>query len=120
MDWLSIPNIDVYLVIGILSFFALLETIHGHYRDSNRRKDDWILEIIGFFVVAGTKGLQVLFVVWIGDLLLPQFSNTLSSWSLWLAFPFYILIDDFCQYWYHRLAHEHTWLWKHHFSHLHH
>lgn len=117
MEWLSIPNIDVYFVIGILVSFALIEAIHGHYTDTNRRKDDWILEIVGFFIAAITKAVQVLLVVWLGDALLPQFSNSLENWMLLVAFPFYILIDDFMQYWYHRLAHEHDWLWKHHFSH---
>ena len=117
MDWLSIPHMDVYAVIGILTFFALLETIHGHYHETHREKDDWILEGFGFFIVAGTKTFQVLLVVWLGDMLLPQFSNSLSGWSIWLAFPFYILIDDVMQYAYHRLAHENAWLWKHHVAH---
>ena len=114
MDWLNTPNIDVYFVIGILVFFAAIETILGHYNKTNRRKDDWILELIGFFVVAGTKAMQVLAIVLIGDALLPNLSNTLGSLSLWLAFPLYILIDDMAQYWYHRSAHEYDWLWKHH------
>lgn len=117
MDWLSIPNLDVYVVLVVLVFFALLETIHGHYHETNRRKDDWILEAGMFFLASGTKAMQVLLVVWAGDYFLPQFSNSLSSWTLLLAFPFYILIDDVMQYWYHRSAHEYNWLWKHHFMH---
>ena len=117
MDWLSIPHIDVYFVIGILSLFVLIETVLGHYKNTHRKKDDWILESIGFFVVVFTKALQIILVVWIGDTLLPQYSNALEGWTLWLSFPFYLLIDDFAQYWYHRSAHEYNWLWKHHFSH---
>lgn len=114
MSWLSIPNIDVYAVIFILVSFAAIETILGHYRNTTRRSDDWILELVGFFVVIGTKALQVLAIVFLGDWLFPQFSNVLEGWTLWLAFPVYILIDDISQYWYHRFAHEYDWLWKHH------
>ncbi len=114
MNWLNIPNIDVYAVVAILVFFAALEVIHGHYHETHRNKHDWTLELIGFFVVAATKTMQVLAVVWIGDALLPAYSNVLSSWSIWLALPFYLLIDDVSQYWYHRFAHEYEWLWKHH------
>ena len=114
MNWLSIPNIDVYFVIGILVFFAAIEVILGHYEKTHRDKNDWILETIGFFVVAFTKSFQVLAIVFVGDALFPQLSNVLSGWSLWLAIPFYLLIDDISQYWYHRSAHEYEWLWKHH------
>ena len=31
--------------------------------------------------------------------------------------PFFLLIDDVLQYWYHRSAHEHEWLWKLHRPH---
>lgn len=114
MSWLDIPNIDLYAVLGILFFFAVLETVLGHYHNTSRRTDDWILESIGFFVVAGTKILHVVIVVLLGDFLFPSLSNSLEHWSLLLSFPVYILIDDMAQYWYHRSAHEYNWLWKHH------
>ena len=114
IEWLNIPNIDVYFVIGVLIFFAAIEVLHGHYKNTNRSKDDWILEMIGFFVVAGTKTIQVLLIVLIGDYFLPNWSNAFASTTLWLTFPIYILVDDLSQYWYHRSAHEYNWLWKHH------
>ncbi|MEZ4930918.1 MAG: sterol desaturase family protein [Saprospiraceae bacterium] len=117
MNWLSIPHIDFYFVIGILVLFALIEVIHGHYQNTHRRKDDWILELGGFFIVAITKTLQVLIILWIGLAFFPAYRNVFSGWPLWVAFLSYILIDDVSQYWYHRLAHEYTWLWKHHLSH---
>jgi sterol desaturase/sphingolipid hydroxylase (fatty acid hydroxylase superfamily)/CDGSH-type Zn-finger protein len=117
MHWLSIPNIDLYIVLAILAFFVLVEVVHGHYSNTNRRTDDWILELGGFFLVAATKTAQVLIVFFLGNLLFPQLHHALIHWPLWLSFVVYILLDDFSQYWYHRLAHEYTWLWKHHLSH---
>lgn len=116
-EWLAIPNIDLYFVLGVLILFGAIETILGHYSNTNRTKDDWVQESIGFFIVAITKAILFLAIVFIGDALLPAASDILSHWSLWLAFPFYILIDDCAQYWYHRSAHEYNWLWKHHRPH---
>ena len=112
--FLAIPNIDAYAVLGILGFFGLIEFILGHYFETKRSKDDWILEGLGFFVVIFTKLLLVAIVIFGGDLLFPATSNIFQGWSLWLSIPFYLLIDDVAQYWYHRSAHEYEWLWKHH------
>ena len=116
-DWLATPNIDVYAVLFILAFFTAIEVILGHYQNTKREKDDWIQETIGFFIVSGTKLLLFFAVVVIGDNLFPSGSNAFSEWSLWLSIPFYLLIDDLLQYWYHRSAHEYDWLWKHHRAH---
>ena len=111
---LAIPNLDFYAVISVLALFGGLEYILGHYKDSTRRKDDWILESVGFFVVIITKLLLVAVIYFLGKTIFPAASGAFVNWSLLIGFPFYILIDDFCQYWYHRSAHEYDWLWKHH------
>ncbi len=113
-NFLAIPNIDAYAVLAILGFFGVLEFVLGHYFETKRTKDDWILEALGFFVVIFTKLLLVAVVIFGGDLLFPSTSNIFQGWSLWLSVPFYLLIDDIAQYWYHRSAHEYEWLWKHH------
>ena len=113
-EWLNTPNIDVYAVIGILFLFGFIEFVLGHYKNSGRKSDDWILEGIGFFVVALTKSLIVAAVFFLGKFLLPDLSGALAHWSLLLSIPFYLFIDDVMQYWYHRSAHEYNWLWKHH------
>jgi len=112
-DFLVPPN-DLYAVLIILALFGIIEFILGHYKSSTRRKDDWILESIGFFVVAITKTGIVAAVFLLGKLLVPSIGGALAHWSLLLSIPFYLFIDDFCQYWYHRSAHEYNWLWKHH------
>ena len=114
MDWLQIPNIDLYVVIGILLLFGAIEVIAGHYSNSQRRSDDWILESIGFFVVGLTKSLLVAIVFFAGRAIFPNAAGALEGWPLFGAFLFFILIDDVSQYWYHRSAHEYNWLWKHH------
>ena len=114
MDWLSIPNIDFYVVVSILFLFGFIEYVLGHYKKSKRRKDDWILEGIGFFVVAGTKILIVAVLYFTASALFPSLQGALAHWNVLLGFVFYLMIDDVLQYWYHRSAHEYNWLWKHH------
>ena len=109
---------DVYLVIGILVFFALIETLVGHLKQSKRNKGDWFQEAGGFFVLSLIiKPLIVLCVFLIGSLFFSHLQQPLAEWSLWLLLPFYLLIDDVLQYWYHRSGHEYEFLWKLHRSH---
>ncbi|MEO0471393.1 MAG: sterol desaturase family protein, partial [Bacteroidota bacterium] len=114
----GIDNLDVYLVIGILMFFGLLETAAGFLKSSKRSLGDWIQELGGWLVLALLiKPLITLSVVVIGNLSIPEWRGWMQDWSLWLALPFYLFIDDFLQYWYHRLAHERPFLWKLHRAH---
>ena len=113
-EFLNIPNIDLYFVLGILFLFGLIEFVLGHYNKSERSSDDWILESLGFFVVAITKTLLVAAVFFLGKALLPAVHGAFAAWHIVPAFFFYIFIDDIAQYWYHRSAHEYNWLWKHH------
>ena len=96
---LSIPNLDFYAVISVLALFGALEYILGHYKNTKRRKDDWILESVGFFVVIITKLILVATIYFVGKVIFPSVSGAFANWSLLISFPFYILIDDFCQYW---------------------
>lgn len=114
----GIPNLDVYLVVAILIFFGLLETIAGYLRNSKRTSADWIQEVGSFFALSVLiKPSIVLCVLTLGHHLLGPLSNTMAEWNFILALIFYLLIDDFLQYWYHRFAHEHPFFWKLHRAH---
>ncbi len=114
----GIENFDVYMVLGILIGFGLLEVISGHLARSKRSKSDWIQEVGSFFVLSVLiKPLIVLTVFTIGSMLFGNYQYALSHWSLWLMLPFYLFTDDILQYWYHRSAHEYEFLWKLHRPH---
>lgn len=117
LEFLNIPNIDSYIVLGILLIFGLIETLSGHYSNSQRKSDDWIMEGLGFIMVSLIKALIFFGAFILGKLIFPSLMGSFAAWGLLLSFLFYILIDDILQYWYHRLAHEYTWLWKHHRPH---
>ena len=114
----GIEDFDTYVVISIIVFFGLAEVISGALKASKREGSDWIQEVGSFFMLSLLiKPSIVLGVLALGNLLLPDLQYALGHWSLWLMLPFYILIDDVFQYWYHRSAHEYEWLWKLHRPH---
>lgn len=114
----GIPNLDVYLVVGVLLFFIVLEIIGGYWSKTQRQRGDWIQEAGSYFVLALLiKPSIVLVCLAMGNWLLPGGQTTLSTYSTWLLLPLYLLIDDLLQYWYHRSAHEYPFLWKLHRTH---
>ena len=115
---LAIDNFDVYLVLGILIGFGLMESLAGFLANSNRSKGDWIQEVFSFlFLSTGIKPAIVATVYFIGNTLFPEGTQLTQSLSFVGLFFGYILIDDVLQYWYHRSAHEYSFLWKLHRSH---
>ncbi|MGB2503036.1 MAG: sterol desaturase family protein [Flavobacteriaceae bacterium] len=115
---LAIENFDVYFVIGIIIFFSLLETVSGFLKNSNRKKDDWIQEILSFVILGNLiKPSIVFFVFGLGNIFLPEYRFVLTDSSFIGVLLGYLLIDDLLQYWYHRTAHETPFLWKLHRPH---
>jgi len=114
----GIENLDTYIVLGILIFFGLIEIISGYLSRTQRTTGDWIQEAGGWLVLALLiKPAIVISVIFLGNMFFPEALHSLEAWSLWLMLPFYLLIDDVLQYWYHRSAHEYEWLWKLHRPH---
>ena len=114
----SVEQWDVILVLIILFGFGLAESVAGFLYNSKRKKGDWVQEIVSFlFLSLGIKPLIVAAVYIVGSAVLPQASSLLSGFSFPAVFFFYILMDDFLQYWYHRTAHETPFLWKLHRAH---
>lgn len=114
----GIPNMDIYLVMGILLFFGLLEVIAGHWHRSKRTTGDWIQEL-GAFIVLGmfTKPTIVISSIFLLNWGIPSLQYALEGMSFWLLLPLFLFVDDFLQYWYHRFAHEYPFLWKLHRAH---
>lgn len=115
----GIENLEVYVVVGILVFFGTLEIIAGYLHRTQRTTSDWIQEAGGWLALALVIKplIVVLAVPFIGGLIAPGAEGILYGYSIWLVLPFYLLIDDVLQYWYHRSAHEYEWLWKLHRAH---
>ena len=111
-------NIGVFIVIGVLVLFGLIEVLTGKLKNSKRLSNDWIQEVGSFFALSLLiKPAIVLTVFAIGNALFQEYQNLLINSNTWVILPIYILLDDVLQYWYHRSAHEYSFLWKLHRSH---
>ncbi len=108
------PNTGKYFVLASLLFFGAIETFAGHLKNTNRTIHDWISEF-GGFVLLGFASFAGLFGInYLGEQFFPDAHYSMANLSLWIAAPLYMFTDDIAQYWYHRSAHEHNFLWKHH------
>lgn len=115
---MDVESLYTFLVIGILIFFGVMETLAGYLYSSKRKSGDWIQEVGSFFVLSTLiKPSIVLAVIAIGHALVPAYSSFIAGWNFIALLLFYLLIDDVLQYWYHRTAHETPFLWKLHRAH---
>ncbi len=119
MIWelLNDPNTGKYAVFASIIFFGSLEYILGHYKNTRRTKHDYLVEFLGLVLLTINSFVVLFGIIYLGQTFFPEASNSLSTLSLWLALPLYMLVDDIAQYWYHRFAHEYSWMWKHHRPH---
>lgn len=114
----GIPNADVYLVMGVLAVFILIEIAAGYWSTSRRTFSDWIQELGGFVILGNiTKPAIVLVVLAMSDALVPQLRYIVNETNFWIVLLGYLLIDDLMQYCYHRAAHQYPFLWKLHRPH---
>lgn len=114
----GIENFDGYIVIGIILFFGLLETMAGYLSTTKRTFSDWIQEAGGFVALSFVyKPLIVFAAFFLGKSLIPNVQNAVANANLWLVLLGYLLVDDVLQYWYHRFGHEYAFLWKLHRPH---
>ncbi len=114
----GIENLEGYIVLGIVVFFSLMETMAGYLSATKRSIGDWIQEAGGFLALSFIfKPLIVLAAFSFGKLLIPNVQNAVAGSNLWIGLIGYLLIDDILQYWYHRFGHEYEFLWKLHRPH---
>jgi sterol desaturase/sphingolipid hydroxylase (fatty acid hydroxylase superfamily)/CDGSH-type Zn-finger protein len=114
----GIEHFDVYMVLGVLIVFGLLEAISGQLALSQRTKGDWIQEVGSFFVLSVLIKPLIVFTAYsMGTIWAESYQFILKDWSLLILLPAFLLIDDLLQYWYHRSAHEYPFLWKLHRPH---
>lgn len=119
MAILNIKYIDVYVVFSILILFGLIEAFGGLYgKKSKRSKNDWYVELFStFHLFVFIKPIIFFSMTYLLINILPQYRNIFSDATFWISSLIVIFGDDFLQYWYHRKAHQWSWLWKLHRPH---
>jgi sterol desaturase/sphingolipid hydroxylase (fatty acid hydroxylase superfamily)/CDGSH-type Zn-finger protein len=114
----GVKHMDLFLVVGVLIFFIILEVLAGHGKRSNRSFGDWFLELGSYLILALIiKPLIVFIALYAMHSGLPQLGQLVSNNHFFLVLLIYLFTDDLLQYWYHRSAHEYDFLWKLHRPH---
>ncbi len=111
-------HLNTITVIGLLLLFGTLEILTGVWRTPNRRKDDWIIDIISmsqlaFLIKPGVIIGTAFMMSWAA----PSLHGTLAGLNFWWGLLLFMIPDDFLRYWYHRLAHENQSFWRWHRTH---
>ena len=103
----GIPDMDLYLVMGILAFFIIIEIVGGYLHQTKRKFGDWFLEAGSYFILGLIIKPVIVFTgLAICNQLIPSANYILINQPFLLALLLFLLVDDFLQYWYHRSAHE--------------
>lgn len=84
----------------------LVEVIAGRHRSVYRKHD--LLSTAGCILLSRvvTSPLSALLIAGVLSLAVPQLSGALSDVPFWPSFLVLLLIEEFCFYWVHRLAHD--------------
>ena len=108
--------VPTLLVVSVFLGLMLLEFLLGRYERQSRK--DWIIDVVSAAQLALLlKPAAIFAAVWLASTLWPSGHGRLADLPTWLAFLLVFLPDDFMHYWYHRLAHEHEWMWPMHRTH---
>ena len=114
----GINHFDQKAVVLTLLVFGVAEALLGAYKNTKRNLHDYITELVSFPMV--TVLIQpgvIVFVGFMGRMFFPAFENNFASIEPTYQFLILLLIEDMPQYWWHRLAHHSTLLWKFHIAH---
>lgn len=110
---------EIIVLIGIFAAFALAEARRtGLLHKPGQRRKDVIVEVIGsVFLLAITQPLVLATAGLLMERGYPQFENSLAGQPIVLQFALLLIFDDLMQYWWHRISHTVTWLYKLHRPH---
>ncbi|KYF93145.1 hypothetical protein BE17_27990 [Sorangium cellulosum] len=109
---------NALIAFALIAIFAALETAFGLYRRPGvltMRELGASLVSLGNFLLV--RGASFAALIWAFKALWPRSEGALAGVSFWLAFPIYVLVDEYAVYWFHRKSHEWPWLWRIHKPH---
>lgn len=103
---------------AVFLLMVIIELINGVFFHSDRKKDDWIIDITSILSLAVLVKPGIVWLTATGlGLILPRYDGALGSLPLWIGIVLVLPLDSLLDYWYHRKAHDWDWLWKLHRAH---
>ncbi len=104
--------VTVLLVLGII------EAIGGLYLEDKRTKNDFTIEVLSLVTLPTLIQPGIfLFVLWVMGTGFPGLEDYYIGLSFWWHLLAFLILDDMTQYWWHRLSHINSTMWKLHRPH---
>ncbi|MGH8462419.1 MAG: sterol desaturase family protein [Stenotrophobium sp.] len=104
-------------VFTLFALFAALDWRRGRFFSAQATADDKRLDWVVFVVFPLLIVPAILMITQImGARYFPEDHNALAHWPWWAMALTLLLLDDFTQYWWHRLSHT-SWMWPFHRAH---
>lgn len=115
---MTVESISKLVPVAALFILGIIEALGGLYFDDRRTKNDWSIELISLAILPTfIQPALLLLTFFIGDLLFPQYENSLAGIAIGWHFLAFLIFDDMTQYWWHRLSHVNKFMWKLHRPH---
>ena len=109
-------EVQLIIVVGLLSLFALIELVRGGFFPPEADREDNRLDLavlMMFPIVSGSVGLVAAALC---NLLIPEYRGALTDWPWWAMIAALLIADDLTQYLWHRLSHT-SLMWPLHRAH---
>ena len=111
-------TISKLIVIAVLLFLGIIESIGGLYFNDKRTKNDFTIELLSLITLPTLIQPGIfLFVLWLMGSSFPELEDYYVDISLWWHILAFLVLDDMTQYWWHRLSHMNKGMWKLHRPH---
>jgi len=110
---------ELIVILSIFAAFILAEMIFTQFFSKKGQvKGDGVVEVIGTLVLSlFTQPFVAALGFGVAALLAPEAGGMLKSWPFLAVFGLFLIFDDLTQYWWHRISHATSWLYKLHRPH---
>lgn len=111
-------SVTAWIFVGVVALFVV-ELIQGRHRGIHRLQDGYIMAA-SFAWTTFSRPATAFVTGWVVGMILPQWKGALATAPFWASYLVILVSAEFCQYWYHRWAHDqnrHRLLWGMHRTH---
>lgn len=110
---------EIMIVFCIFFAFIFAEILFSQFfKKTEQVKSDGVVEFVSTIALLLFTQPKILLLTYgLGFALFPHYQNSLTEINVVLGFGLFLLLDDMTQYWWHRMSHSVSWLYKLHRPH---
>lgn len=108
------------MAIGLTVFvlLLLLDVVAGEFRKPRALSMNELgVNVLSIAIAFSIRGVPLAAIGMLLPVLWPQGRDILAHAPVWLVFIAVLVLDDYGNYWLHRMAHQRAWLWQLHKPH---